>query len=228
MTKTTARGTCALCGYSSSKGGLTRHLKSCPSSHDGSRGRSAKLFHLRAEDAESPLYWLDLEIKANATLADLDAFLREVWLECCGHLSAFDINRRRYTVDYGTDYGHDIFDDPDERSMKTKLGKVLSPGLTFAHEYDFGSTTYLKLRVGGEREGRTGLDPLRLLARNDAPSWECSVCGAAATRINTEAMWEEGNPFYCELHAEGEAWVFLPVVNSPRMGVCGYTGPLAE
>jgi hypothetical protein len=222
MTRTTARGTCALCGYGSSKAGLTRHLKSCPGAHDGSRGRPAK-FHLRAEDAESPLYWLDLEIKKSATLTDLDAFLREVWLECCGHLSMFEIGGVRYTVDYGVDYGHDMFDDPDERSMRTKLGVVLAPGLTFAHEYDFGSTTYLKLKVVGEREGRIGPDPLRLLARNDAPTWECSVCGAAAAQIDTEAMWEEGNPFYCELPAKGEEWAFLPVVNSPRMGVCGYT-----
>jgi len=222
----TTRGTCALCGYKGSKAAMTRHLKTCPPQHDGSRGRPAKLFRLRVEDAESPLYWLDLEAKANAQLGDLDGFLRRVWLECCGHLSMFEIGGVRYTVDYRMDYGPD-FDDPDERSMKTKLGEVLSPGLTFTHEYDFGSTTYLKLKVVGEREGRIGREPLRLLAHNDAPTWECSVCGAPATQINTEEMWEEGNPFYCDAHAEGEEWAFLPVVNSPRMGVCGYTGPLA-
>lgn len=225
MTRTTARGTCALCGYRSSKAGITRHLKSCPSAHDGTQGRPAKLFHLRAEDAESPLYWLDLEVKKGAALADLDAFLRAVWLECCGHLSMFKIGPARYTVDYGTDYGSP-FEDSDERGMGTKLGEALEPGLVFSHEYDFGSTTYLELKVVGEREGRIGREPLRLLARNDAPSWECSVCSAAATQINTEAMWEEGNPFYCDQHAEGEEWAFLPVVNSPRMGVCGYTGAL--
>lgn len=75
--------------------------------------------------------------------------------------------------------------------MKTKLGVVLAPGLTFTHEYDFG---------------------------------ECSGCGAAATQLGTEAIWEGGNPFYCELHAKGDEWAFLPVVNSPRMGgVCAGT-----
>ncbi len=110
--------------------------------------------------------------------------------------------------------------------MNVKLGEVLAPDLKFTHEYDFSSTTELTLKVTAEREGRIGRDPLRLSARNDAPTWECAVCGAAATQISTEAMWEEGNPFYCELHAEGEEWTFLPVVNSPRMGVCGYIGPL--
>ncbi len=33
---------------------------------------------LRIEDTYSAPYWLDIEVNANATLADLDAFLREV------------------------------------------------------------------------------------------------------------------------------------------------------
>ncbi len=109
--------------------------------------------------------------------------------------------------------------------MGTKVKDALGTGTVFTHEYDFGSTTYLKLKVVGEREGRIGGKPLRLLARNDAPVWECAVCGEQATQVNTEELWEDGNPFYCDEHTEGEEWAFLPVVNSPRMGVCGYTGP---
>jgi len=36
---------------------------------------------------------------ARATLTDLDGFLRDIWLECCGHLSAFDIGTVRYELD---------------------------------------------------------------------------------------------------------------------------------
>lgn len=41
-------------------------------------------------------------------------------------------------------------------------------------------------------------------------------------------MYDDENPFYCDTHAaaRGDEWAFLPVVNSPRMGVCGYTGRL--
>ncbi len=50
-------------------------------------------------------------------------------------------------------------------------------------------------------------------------------------RRSCHAAWHRSdvggeNPFYCEHHAEGEKWIFLPVVNSPRMGVCGYPEPL--
>jgi hypothetical protein len=41
-------------------------------------------------------------------------------------------------------------------------------------------------------------------------------------------MYEPQNPFYCEHHSEDhdcdEPEMLLPVVNSPRMGMCGYTG----
>lgn len=108
--------------------------------------------------------------------------------------------------------------------MAIKLSDALSPRATFMHEYDFGSTTYLRGKVVGERAGRIGREPLRLLARNDPPAWACRVCSEAATRIHTEAMWEGDNPFCCAAQARGEDHLFLPVVNSPRMGVCGYEG----
>ena len=202
---------------------MTRHLKGCSADHDLSRGRAARLFHLRVEDAYSPFFWLDLEIKAGATLADLDDFLRGIWLECCGHLSSFDIEGVTYTVPY---YGGP-FGDFGDRSMDTKLWKVLAPGTRFGHTYDFGTSTELKLRVVGDREGRIGHDPLRVLSRNEPLAWACMVCERPATEICTYCMYERENPFLCDAHAEehecGEE-ALLPVVNSPRMGMCGYTG----
>ena len=85
MARFTSYGTCQLCGKRTSKAAMTRHLKSCSADHDLPQGRLARLFHLRVEDAYYPISWIDLEIKAGATLADLDNFLRAIWLECCGH-----------------------------------------------------------------------------------------------------------------------------------------------
>lgn len=201
---------------------MTRHLKTCAADNDLSRGRPARLFHLRVEDAYSPLFWLDLEMKANATLDDLDDFLRRIWLECCGHLSSFTIEGVDYTVSHGMGY------EPGERSMRAKLADVLDAGTRFEHVYDFGTTTELKLRVSNEREGRIGREPMRLLSRNDDPVWACEVCEKGATQVCTFCMYEKENPFYCEAHAEDhdcrEEEMLLPVVNSPRMGMCGYTG----
>ena len=215
-----------MCGYESSKAGITRHLKSCPGEHDAT-GKATKLWQLRIEDAYSAPYWLDVELKASATLADLDTFLREAWLECCGHLSAFDIGQERYGGSHGLEAPGGFFD-LGEKSMSVKVGDVLAPSLKFTHEYDFGSTTELTLKVTGEREGRIGPAPLRLLARNAPPTWTCRVCREPATQVDTEAVYDEENPFYCDCHAEAqEDGMLMPVVNSPRMGVCGYTGPPA-
>jgi len=52
-----------------------------------------------AEGDDHPEYWIHLEVSALATLADLDSFLRDIWLECCGHPSVFRIG----TTDYSSE-----------------------------------------------------------------------------------------------------------------------------
>ncbi len=223
----TSYGRCALCGKRTTKAAMTRHLQGCSADYEHSRGRPARLFHLRVEDAYSPLFWLDVEMKAKATLAELDAFLREIWLECCGHLSAFDIEGTTYNVlPYS---GGPPLGDPAERTMNVKLEDVVDVETRFHHTYDFGTSTELKLRAIREREGRIGGEPLRILSRNEAPTWNCTLCDEPADWICTYCMYEQENPFYCEAHAASEEHecgeeALLPVVNSPRMGMCGYTG----
>ncbi len=134
-----------------------------------------------------------------------------MWLDPCGHLSAFEIARERYGGSYGlATLGS--FDDLGEKSMVTKAKEVLSPGLKFTYEYDFGSTTALQLKVTGKREGRIGGGPLRLLARNDALAWTCRVCSEPATLVHTEELYGDENPFYCEQHAADDDYLYLPVV----------------
>lgn len=217
MARTTSYGICELCGKRTSKAGMTRHLASHLAKGD-EEGESRRLLRLRVLAAYAPLYRLDLEVDAGGTLADLDAVLRDTWLECCGHLSAFTIGGARYGV-----VPDDVF---GERDMEVPIGDVAKVGTTFRHEYDFGSTTELKLRVQGEREGSIDGRPQRLLARNEPPAWRCSVCGAPATMIDTESIYDTGEPFRCDEHAAEveDEWTLSPVVNSPRMGVCGYEG----
>lgn len=242
-----SRGTCSLCAYESTKAGLTRHLASCPANHDLSSGKPSKLFRLRVEATYAPEYFLDVEIKETATLRVLDQFLRDIWLECCGHLSAFTIGDTFYEVAYDADEEDEAMEaEADEqlfallkergipesrwparrreRGMDVKILEIFKEGLSFEYEYDFGSTTDLKLKVVSEREGKIS-GKLRLLARNNPPKWTCTKCDAAAKVIHLEKMWEDENPFFCKKHARNwEDYPYLPVVNSPRMGVCGYTG----
>ncbi len=112
--------------------------------------------------------------------------------------------------------------------MSARLRDVLarSDG-RIVHEYDFGSTTRLKLDVKGTRRGRIGRQAVRLLARNGPLTWPCAVCGVPATLVCAYGRYDPGNPFVCEEHAKGhgceEGEGLMPIVNSPRSGVCGYT-----
>jgi hypothetical protein len=103
-----------------------------------------------------------------------------------------------------------------------------SVGERFAYQYDFGSTTTLELKVIGHRAGRLGRSATKLVARNTAPLWPCAICGKPAIVVCSSCWQVEGNPFVCARHRRqhgcGEDEGLLPVVNSPRMGVCGYVG----
>lgn len=160
----------------------------------------------------------------NVTIGALDEVLRDIWLECCDHLSAFEVGGMRYVVAMNDDF---FGREPDERSMNTRVSVALPPvGSVFGYEYDYGSTTRLRLKVIAHRQAPNRRNAVRLLARNNAPVWKCTECDAAATSLCVECSCER-DAFFCEAHAEshecGEETI-LPVVNSPRMGVCGYDG----
>lgn len=223
MAHTVSNGQCAYCQRTFAKSGMTRHLQACRPRQEtlqGSRGTS-RLFHLVVEGSHLPVYWMHLELPASATLDELDSFLRRVWLECCGHLSAFEIDGTSFTgyVDGGLMFR--------ERSMYgVKLSRVVRQGQRFSHEYDFGSTTDLTLRVVDERKGAIGDERIRTMARNDSPSIPCGICGQPAVRVCPMCAWQETG-WVCakcaRRHPCGNDYL-LPIVNSPRTGVCGYTG----
>jgi hypothetical protein len=114
----------------------------------------------------------------------------------------------------------------EDHSLYAELGEALSTGQKFSYTYDFGSSTNLNLRIVSEREWLANPeDAIVLLARNVAPEFKCSVCGEPATLISG-GVWSDGDT-YCKKHAKKYEYggLILPIVNSPRMGVCGYDGP---
>ena len=171
MTRQTSKGTCTFCHRELSKASMTRHLESCEQrtatqGERESRQKAKKInaFHLIVEGYRLPMYWMHLEVAAGTTLTTLDRFLRATWLECCGHLSAFEIGGVRYSVDAG------MYEwDTGGKSMQVRLENVLKPGQTCSYEYDFGSTTELLVKVIAEREVQMKGRTIQILARNSAP-----------------------------------------------------------
>ena len=214
-------GQCLLCKQVIDKSQMTRHLKKCLVDQNDDTGRSVELFHLVIEGNHLPMYWMHVEIPGAKTLQHLDSFLRDIWLECCGHLSGFTIDGQGYSVHpaEGGPFGR------REETMGQKIYNVLRVGAEFQHEYDYGSTTELKLRAVDVRKRRVKKPAITVLARNEPPAWECAQCGKPATQINAMGWGLNADSFFCDdcvgdYVDEG----CLPVVNSPRVGVCGYSG----
>jgi hypothetical protein len=98
------RGTCVLCGETTTRAGALKHLSYCAPAHDTPKGALQRLVQIRAMAPGLPAYWLDFEVKAHVNLEALDRFLRQLWLECCGHLSMFRIGATNY-FSRGYDFG---------------------------------------------------------------------------------------------------------------------------
>ena len=208
---------------------MQRHVRACRGKLGGSGDRDALLVAL--QDRCLWAYWLVLEAAPSATWEDLDDFLRRVWVECCGHLSCF-----RHA---GRTIAHDL-DEPggwawNPGSMRGRIADTLAVGGRFGYEYDFGTTTELEGRALDLVPSAARGPAIHVLARNDPPVYPCAECGGRASTLcglcyqcSGEACW------YCEAcrtrHRCSDTGgdYFLPIVNSPRVGQCGYEGPAEE
>lgn len=218
------KGRCSFCSRAFSKSGIGRHLQSCkerakesksPAGPTGRPARRVNSFHIVVEGHYLPGYWMHLEVPARLQLYDLDHFLRITWLECCGHMSAFTIGR--------TTYYYEPMEEFNDIGMNFALSRVLAHGTSFRYEYDFGDTTELALRIVSE--GKMAGRDIRLMARNDPLVLSCTECGSPAAQICLECSWDDEGLFCDECAAQhGHQEMFLPVVNSPRMGQCAYDG----
>ena len=206
MSRRSSFGVCEACGARTGKAAMLAHLRKCLPATTG--GVPSEALLVRAQAPGAPMFWLDCALKPEAKLKELDRLLRRTWLECCGHLSEFYGAGRR------------------KISMSMRVGDALdSERNRLGYEYDFGSTTERVIGLSGVVAAGLG-KPVRVVARNEPPVWPCDLCGQPATMVCAQCVYE-GRGFCCALHAKKHACgndMLLPVVNSPRMGVCGYTG----
>ena len=234
MAKST-RGYCKYCGKEYTRTGMLKHLQSCKKRMEVCENseKMSAYYELMLYGTYNKDYWLIIQIKENATLECLDQFIRDIWVECCGHLSAFDIEGVRYEQISDNDF---LWGEPAE-DMSHKLKEVLEVGMEIGYEYDFGSTTKLTIKVVDYYKAPEQKEKVTILSRNNPIQFTCSVCGEnPAVWIDPMKMYDE-DPFWCEECLEKyengeldeeieveESGYLLPVTNSPRMGVCGYEG----
>lgn len=202
-------GQCKFCGQDFTKRKIIDHLNHC---EQRGKIKKAKNLRLRVADPYMKNFWLIVEVNDQAKLKDLDSLIRDVWVECCGHLSQFG------------DYGSQV-------SKSRVIMDTLNPGDRLNYIYDFGSSTELLIEALGYRDcGLGDKKKLELVARNYLPPSNCIMCGEQAVLICTACDSRNGMAFVCnkcakehhnEDNEDGDHFL-LPLANSPRCGVCGY------
>jgi hypothetical protein len=238
--KTSTEGNCLYCSKSYPGIAMTRHLESCEKRKNFYLEMNKKItkskeqsnnivFLLSISSKYYPEYWMFLEVDGTSKLKAIDRFLRDTWLECCGHLSRFTIKDQRYESQL--DPIPDPFFKENSKTMSQSTSSIFQPGMNIDYVYDYGSSTELLLKVISDVPGKiVGKGKVKLVARNNELVFKCAKCKKEiATKICTVCIHEKdrSRASFCDncvdLHICGEEMA-LPIVNSPRSGECGYTG----
>ena len=189
-------GKCFFCNAEFSKAGISRHLNT----HLKQQAKVMKpgiSFHVRIEDdVPRGLYFLNLWVDGDTLMAEIDGFLRAIWLDCCGHMSAFTNpkERKRYP----------IFEmESDEGGiMESSTKEILKKDFNLKYDYDFGSTTSLLLTVMEvfPVECPAGIE---LLSRNKPLEIMCDLCSKEPAAVLCTTCY---NPsIFCEKCAKKHA-----------------------
>ena len=155
MAKQSSFGVCQACGARKGKAAMVAHVQDCMPGHVGAGSSRVPepLLLLRAEARGLPTFWLDVAVKREGKLKDVDRFLRRIWLECCGHMSEFS-----------TGTHHKV-------SMNTKVSEALGPGDRLGYVYDFGSvpSSWSACWVASALHPRTPSDSPLAMSRRRGP-----------------------------------------------------------
>lgn len=218
---------------------MLRHLDNCKRREESFKEENKRskqgYFQISISDKYDKDYWTILEINEKAALRELDSFIRDIWVECCGHLSSFIVGNINCEIVPNDEFCSEddflasIFGRTQVKSMDYKLKDALEVGQNFKYEYDYGSTTELTLKVDRYRLGEKKLDDdIEILSRNNPPQFICQNCRKNKAKwIIPEGLSFDDNIFLCDECLEnGEDYTeyVLPICNSPRMGVCAYEG----
>ncbi len=217
MSEKSSKVICGLCNKGMTSRGIKRHLASCVNKNaklivDQTK-QTPGVYHLRIESGYGgSTYWLHLAVELDTTLKNLDNFLRHIWLECCGHMSAFFAGKAYTSL---------------ELPMSRTIGQVIYPGDSLSYVYDFGSETRLIVTALSSYNGKLqGKNMIKLLARNPQPVIMCDDCGEnQAEYICQECRMCDETGLLCSSclgKHECDDEMFVRVMNSPRSGVCAY------
>ena len=248
MSELFSAGKCLYCNQEVKKAAITKHLDKHLAEKTGT-GKAGKSFLIKIEPdttwGATP-YFLQLWIDGETNMKEVDLFLRQIWLECCGHMSAFrnpklrnngggmwDFFEAENLIAKGKTKEYEkLMEESNGEVPKSRKAKdALHKDLKLEYEYDFGSTTVLQITAAAEYSIRAD-NKIVLLSRNEPPEILCETCGVKpAVKICSVCMGQDESAFCNECAkkhrktcSDFKEYAAMPVVNSHRMGVCAYEG----
>lgn len=206
-----SNGKCLYCNQTFGQKTIGKHLESHLSNMEKA-DKNDKTSDYNHVVVEADVMFLHLLVRNDAKMGKIDQYLKNIWLECCGHLSEF--GNKQFKV-----------------SKNHLVGDIFQPKVKIYHDYDFGDTTRVFLK-GLKSYSLNQKKNIILLSRNEPLNFMCAICKIKpAIYLCTSCNWDD-YAFFCEKCSEKHKkecedysdYSQMPVVNSPRMGVCGYEG----
>ena len=233
MEKLVSKGKCFFCDKKFSQRGITKHLQTHLNQEiTNYKNKKQGLSFLVKVQAQE--MFLMLWVDGKTTYDEVDQFLRQIWLECCGHMSSFtDPSQKRNSLQPSLQniFSMDEMNYPGEIDMNTPIYKTYSKNKKLQYDYDFGTTTRLDF-VLIDQIDIPAPSHILLLSRNEPLKIMCHKCGDKPAVEICTVHWGYDASFFCKKCAKAHEkecedfadYAAMSVVNSPRMGECGYEG----
>ena len=113
--------------------------------------KSGYLISMHSHGITGDLYHIYVIAGTKCKFLDIDKFLKDIWCECCGHMSEYHISKKTSLNKYGE---NDIF----------------------IYEYDMGDTTTVYIEIKKILEGKSNNNKIKLVHQNEKPKILCIKC----------------------------------------------------
>ncbi|EFA77942.1 hypothetical protein PPL_08587 [Heterostelium album PN500] len=164
-------------------------------------------------------YWMNVLIPCDTPVYEVEEFLKDIWLECCGHMTTWE-GLKNGVGEFKDIYGGN--EEPDEKDVA--ISECVDLGGTVSMDYDMGTTTTVNLMFYEKINVKMDDPGIRVLIRNTINKPNCKECKKPNHPVHYTCddcdyskMCEECGDGEHEEHSK------TTISNSPRSGSCGYS-----
>lgn len=229
------QGRCQGCNALISKKAFIKHLETCPiiQSYKNDQNLLFQIFDRYRPD----LYWMVVAAPPTLTLKELDSFLRSIWLGCCQHMSCFVLpsNEKEF---YPYCFWNRSFTERHRYDLMNNyhLQDIFPKYSYLDYDFDFGNLSALQIEFLPNHDNtssfysNTLVNDFQLLILNHPPYYTCDKCCKLPLEVNCSVCMrsfclkclQSRRAHNCDIFDTED---ILPIINSPRVGKCGYIGP---